>query len=770
MSRFIGIFSLFGIRSLKNVFQSSGPVSEELALFAWGRNSYGQLGLGNSGMVTTSSPTQVGTDTSWSFVSADPFGSTTALKNNGTLWAWGLNRTGQLGNGTTTDLSSPVQIGSDTTWSFVDGGYTVLALKTNGTLWGWGRNGNGQIGVSDTSNRSSPVQIGTSTDWAKISSNGSDIITIPFGVSMAIKNNGSLWSWGNNALGQLGQGNNTYLSSPVQVGTDTNWQAVGGNGAFTVALKNTGTIWSCGWNAYGQLGDGTTTNRNSFVQIGTGSTGDWVSIKAGTSLFIPGPHTVALKSNGTLWSWGRNTQGQLGLGNTTNRSSPVQIGVDTDWKYVFASSSQTLAIKSNGTLWGWGRNSYGEFLKGDTTGRSSPVQIGTSTSWRGATGQFSGDRHIIALLPATSGPTIPALTLFAWGNGAYGRLGGGNTTTRSSPVQIGTDNDWLTANAGHYSSLALKNNGSMWSWGKNIGGQLGLNDTTYRSSPVQVGGLTDWTFASTSRYHAFAIKSTGSLWAWGVNFNGRLGDSTTTFRSSPVQIGTDTDWFRAFGGDSHSIALKTNGTMWAWGANTQGVLGMGGGTRNSPVQIGSSTDWSSIAVGGYSNLAIKANGTLWGWGYDYYGKFGGSSATSIVSSPIQIGSSSDWVMASTSRSFGSTRWRSVGLAIKTNGTLWGWGGGHYGKLGTGNTTNRSSPVQIGADTDWSFVRCGEDHNIAIKTNGTVWTWGRNNLGQLGLNDSTNRSSPVQIGSLASWSNSEFRISAGKQHNIVLNES
>jgi alpha-tubulin suppressor-like RCC1 family protein len=366
-------------------------------LFAWGRNTYGQLGLENT-TTPVSSPVQVGTLTDWSTVSAAPFGMSGALKTDGSLWSWGRNNTGQLGHGDTTNKSSPVQIGTGTNWSVVDMGYTPLALKTDGTLWAWGRNTNGSIGTGNTSPNSSPVQVGTNTDWAKISSNGSDSITIPFQISCAIKTNGTLWTWGNNSVGALGHGNTTYLSSPVQVGTDTNWAEVDGNGISTIARKTNNTIWSWGFNSYGQLGQGNTTGLSSPVQIGSGT--DWASVNCSTSMFFH-PHMVAVKTNGTLWTWGRNSFGQLGQGNTTNRSSPVQVGTDTDWEWAIAANRHTIAAKTNGTLWGWGLDNYGVFLDNTPTYQfSSPVQIGTLTTWSGLGNnrRFSADMHIMALL------------------------------------------------------------------------------------------------------------------------------------------------------------------------------------------------------------------------------------------------------------------------------------------------------------------------------------------------------------------------------------
>ena len=332
-------------------------------LYIWGDNSQGQLGLGNT--TNYSSPKQVGGP--WFSVSGGN-SQTLATKTNGTLWSWGNNNFGQLGLGNTTNYSSPKQVGALTTWlNIAAGQYHTLATKTDGTLWAWGRNDSGQLGLGNTTYAfSSPVQVGALTTWSKITG------SISF--SLAIKTDGTLWSWGANASGQLGLGNITNRSSPVQVGALTTWSNVSANAYFFIASKTDGTLWSCGANGSGQLGLGDITNRSSPVQVGALTT--WSSIAAGNA------YGLAIKTGGTLWSWGGNGSGQLGLGDITNRSSPVQVGALTTWSKVSASTTpHSLSIKTDGTLWSWGANNDGQLGLGNTTYRSSPNQVGALTTW-----------------------------------------------------------------------------------------------------------------------------------------------------------------------------------------------------------------------------------------------------------------------------------------------------------------------------------------------------------------------------------------------------
>ena len=346
-------------------------------------------------------------------------------------------------------------------------------------------------------------------------------------------------------------------------------------------------LFAFGFNNYGQLGLGDADSRSSPVQVGTLS--DW-SQATGFEY-----SSSAIKDNGTLWAWGKNASGQLGLGDTDLRSSPVQVGTLSDWSQVAGGSSGfVLAIKNDGTLWAWGYNSDGELGLGDTVNRSSPVQVGALTDWSQV---IAGYYHSLAV--KNDG------TLWAWGKNNYGQLGLGDTDSRSSPVQVGTLSDWSQVAAGYYHSLALKNDGTLWAWGYNTHGELGLGDTVNRSSPVQVGALTDWSQAVAGYLHSFALKNDGTLWTWGSNNSGQLGLGDTVNRSSPVQVGALTDWSQATASVYASLAVKSDGTLWSWGYNNYGELGLGDtNDRSSPVQVGSLAGWSQAAGHSYSSLVL----------------------------------------------------------------------------------------------------------------------------------------------------------------------
>ncbi|RZK47022.1 MAG: T9SS type A sorting domain-containing protein, partial [Hymenobacter sp.] len=268
----------------------------------WGAGGNGQLGTGN----TTSQPlpTQAGTVASWSSLAA---GSThaLALRQNGTLWAWGGNYNSQVGNGATaTAQPTPVQLGTATWLSISAGNSFSLAVRQDGTLWGWGSNDQGQLGLGTTASpQKTPTQIGTVTTWKSVSGGGSH--------TLAVRQDGTLWAWGYNGLGQLGTGNTTSLTVPTQIGTATNWQSVAAGSYHSLAVKTDGTLWAWGENDLGELGI------NSYLavqptptQVGTAT--NWQSVAVGAT------HTAAVRADGSLWTWGDNVYGQLGYGSSAN--------------------------------------------------------------------------------------------------------------------------------------------------------------------------------------------------------------------------------------------------------------------------------------------------------------------------------------------------------------------------------------------------------------------------------------------------------------------
>jgi alpha-tubulin suppressor-like RCC1 family protein len=278
-------------------------------------------------------------------------------------------------------------------------------------------------------------------------------------------------------------------------------------------------------------------------------------------------HIVALKTDGTLWTWGSNNAGQLGDNTTINKNVPTQIGTANNWKSVSAGEEFSAAIKSDGTLWTWGNNAQGELGNGTTVNKLIPTQVGTATNWAFIS---AGAQHIIA--KKTDG------TLWIWGALSIHLDGDGEPIVDASstiPTEIGTGFNWTTSqvSAGGFHNLALKPDGSLWAWGNNLFYQLGNGNTTSSNTITQIGTDVDWQSVATGTGTSFAIKTSGKLYGWGFNDDGRVGDGTTIHKSSPTQVGTDTNWKSVEGGNTQTIGLKTNGDVYAWGDNSSGQLG-----------------------------------------------------------------------------------------------------------------------------------------------------------------------------------------------------
>jgi alpha-tubulin suppressor-like RCC1 family protein len=366
------------------------------------------------------------------------------------------------------------------------------------------------------------------------------------------------------------------------------------------------SVQSWGRNNNGSLGDGTTTDRSSPGTVAGGGV-NWKQVASGTYAFQPQTHSAGIKTDGTLWTWGLNGNGQLGTGNTTARSSPgTTAGGGTNWKQVTCGQLISAAVKTDGTLWTWGMNSgtnAGTLGDGTTTDRSSPgTTAGGGTNWK----QVSAAGVSMAAIK-TDG------TLWTWGYNAQGQLGDGTTSARSSPVTTaGGGTNWKQVSNNFSAGAAIKTDGTLWIWGQNGAGQLGDGTNTNRSSPVTTaGGGTNWKRVAFELgiEHSAAIKTDGTLWTWGNNANGRLGDGTTTGRNSPVTTaGGGTNWKQVTCGYYHTVAIKTDGTLWTWGVNNFGQLGDGTTTsKSSPVMvIGNVTNWKQVSSS-ISTLAVAQN-------------------------------------------------------------------------------------------------------------------------------------------------------------------
>jgi alpha-tubulin suppressor-like RCC1 family protein len=438
---------------------------------------------------------------------------------------------------------------------------------------------------------------------------------------------------------------------------------------------------------------------------------------------------MRLDNTGALYAMGYNTNGELGVNDVIARSSPVQVSallqqdplqIAGSWSQVATSGfvQHTAAIRTDGSLWVWGRNDYGQLGQNDTVVRKSPIQVMTGTSFTTVTtgtGNTDGVAYTIALTTDNR--------LFAWGAGQNGVLGTSDTINRSSPTQIGSAYVWAKLYGGGNASMAKTITGELFAWGLNTYGSIFSNDTVSRSSPVQittlgasglqatsspiqVGANSNWATVSAGEINSTGLTTSGTLFVWGSGITGANGDSTTVARSSPVQL-TSLSYSQVAAGSSYFVTIVDNAPyfgkrMLATGYNAQGQLGintvvassnlvgvstMMASNASSPVQVGSSgvnyrsspvqigTDsWYEMAAGGNHSLGINSSGSLFGWGYNQNGQVG-DSTTINKSSPVQISSTTAWVDVEAGYNYS--------VVENSDGSIYTFGNNSDGQLGDG---------------------------------------------------------------------------------------
>lgn len=579
-------------------------------LWAWGRNNEGQLGDGTYTQRIIKA--QIGTDSSWvSVVTGESH--TLALRSDGTLWAWGSNVYGQLGDGSLVNRNAPVQIGSEHNWTAISAGRAhSLALKADGSLWAWGYNEFGQCGFLTTTYSKVPLRVGIDNNWVKISAG--------YQYSLGLKANGSLWSWGQNSAFSLGNGISGNKNSPEQIGIGSKWKCMSAGKNHGAAIKSNGTLWLWGTNLNGELASATYIEMPIPTQFGTEN--NWVNVSLGTG------HTMVEKADGTVWTWGRGDYGQTGNGTISNQTSPLLISTSKNtWLTTSLGQNHTLGLKTDGSLWAWGHNSSGQLGIANWVDKSQPLKVDSSNDWVNVA---AGGNHSLAI--KANG------TLWVWGQNSYGELGVGNSVASNIPIQVGTDDKWASIACGDYNNMAIKADGTLWAWGYNSSGQLGDSSVINKTLPIQIGSDSNWVSVSVGVSHTIGLKANGTIFVWGNNSFNQLGNGSSNNNLIPTQIASNLNWISISAGDYYNLALKADGTLWGWGFNSNGQLGLSDSTnRNIPTLIGTDNKWILISSGGYHNLALKANGAVYTWGFNGNGELGlGNNFNKYVPTKVSI--------------------------------------------------------------------------------------------------------------------------------------
>ena len=536
-------------------------------------------------------------------------GSTTcALTSSSAAYCWGSNYYGQLGNGTTTNSNRPVAVTMPTGVTFsaiAVGVYQSCALSTTGSAYCWGANSAGELGTGTTTASNVPMAVtmpagvtftaivaanslscalattgtvycwgiaphGTSYTPLAVNMQGVSVTTIAAGWSniCALTASGAAYCWGFNTVGQIGDGTTTYRSNPVAVTrpSGVSFKAISSGSDHTCAITTTNTAYCWGKNSNGSLGNGTTTNSTTPVAVTMPTGVSFTSIKVGYIF------TCALTTTGTAYCWGYSNNGQLGNGTTNSSTTPVAVTMPTGVSFSAISNgwNVTCALATTGTAYCWGENQGGQLGVCDSLIHNVPTLVGfaycppsTSTPTQTSTRTSTPTRTATVTRTSTRTNTLTNT----------------RTSTRTATLVPGS-NPWgnFTAiTAGYSASCALNSAGKAYCWGSNQSGALGNGTTTNSNAPVAVTMPTGVTFASIGAgvMHSCALTTTGTVYCWGYNYDGKLGNGTTTDSSIPVAVTMpDGVTFTALSvGQYHNCALATTGAAYCWGSSVTMQLG-----------------------------------------------------------------------------------------------------------------------------------------------------------------------------------------------------
>ncbi|WP_316413015.1 RCC1 domain-containing protein [Mesoterricola silvestris] len=636
------------------------------------------------------------------------------VKSDGTVWTWGRNDQGQLGDGTALNHELPAMVpGLSGVAGIAAGARHLLALKADGTVWAWGVD---YLGSASFDTHAAPFQVPGLTGVVDVAGGGD--------FSLALRSDGTVWSWGANFYGEVGSGAQAPQLAPVQVPGLSGVVAVSAGSYHGLALKADGTVWAWGSNVYGELGDGTSTSRSAPAQVpGLGG----VVAVAGIDPF----GSMALKSDGTVWVWGYGISGKFGDGGAFAGTVPAPFAGLQGVTSLAGGFGHTVFAKGDGSVWVAGDNSQSQCAV--QAGQGSVIPLSAMAGLPACVAVAAGHRHSLAL--GQDG------TLWAWGDNEAGLLGDGVPVARmtAAPSAFGP---WALIQGAGKKTLALRADGSAWGWGWNLGAELGDGTSLDRSQPVRVQSPLKVTAVSGRTKGTLILREDGSVWRLG--FNPDPGHQVTAMDTLAGSVGIAA-------GDHHYLALKADGTVWAWGTSYYGELGDGANTaREVPVQVSGLTGITQVAAAGDASYALKSDGTAWTWGRSYF--FDG---TPEHLTPVPVAGLSQVVALAPGD--GNC------LALKADGSLWAWGSNWNGELGDGTTHWQYPPVQVPGLGPVRAIASGDAHSLALGTDGTVWAWGRNAEGQLGDGTVTPRRSPGQVQGLAGIT----AISAGAHHSLAL---
>ncbi len=697
------------------------------------------------------------------------FGHTLVIKEDRSVYAWGWNNQGQLGDGTTEDRDAAIPVtGLADIVAIAAGDDHSLALAADGTLWAWGGNDYGQLGTLGSAKESRPIEVRSIGPVRAIAAGEN--------FSVVLRRDGTVMSWGSDDRGQLGTGGRAAAGAPAVIAGLNDVIAVSAGGNYGAALREDGTVWTWGANDRGQLGNGTTADRPRPAPV--------EGLSGITAIACGYEHALAVRNDGTLLAWGANSSGQLGDGSTQDRRRPVVVQGAGDVAAVAAGHEHSAAVLKNGKVMGWGANLHYELLK---PFRPTAVKAEPLPFLDGAVMITSGGYHLTTILGDG--------TVRSWGANSFGQLGNQRRAYARLPVQALVLNRRATVAkkqasplapaqkeesivqcaGGMAHTLALRADGTVWAWGGNFRGELGDGTRrTIRPVPQSVPDIAEVIAVAAGNRYSLALREDGTVWAWGDNEMRQLGDGTKAqSRKEPVQVAGLSDITAIAAGGTFSIAAKRDGTVWMWGfALLTGGAGNAAAAPLAPVAVRELNNVSSFAVGSGHILALGADGLVRAYGRNEFGQLGdgtmlqrlGFVPVAGLSEVVAVGAGTKYSVAlrkdgtvwmwglirmPTSQNYfaacnaAPTKVEAIGdvvaiaagedhaLFLRKDGTVWGWGSGRQFQLGNKVAAWTDQPVPIFGLENVTKIFAGRNHSLALKKDGTLWSWGYNDCGQLG---------------------------------------
>ncbi|MFA7239572.1 MAG: hypothetical protein WC091_05615 [Sulfuricellaceae bacterium] len=650
------------------------------------------------------------------------------LKADGSVWAFGENASGRLGDGTETGRAYPVRVvGLDNAVQVVAGYYHSVALKADGTVYCWGENLSGQLGLGDVAPRLKPAQVMLPAKATLIAAGEAHTV--------AVLEDGSVWAWGDNRSGQVGNGAGEMQSVPLKVGglPPVGPLLVAAGSGHTLTLTRGHTLWGWGDNADNQISAGMARTLAEGTKLNP-------DMEAFATIAAAGQGSVAADSQGRVFAWGN---GKYAL----PRASQVD-GLPAIRQVAVSAVGTYLALDREGGVWIWGSDYGGLLGLGANGNAKKPVKHPTLPKVVSA-----------ALGPYHVGVINEDGAVYLWGEGRRGQLGDGEALTRLTPQPLGAFGAVAYAVAGAGRTLVLTRSGGALGAGDSSHRELGTADK-HNPLPLSVGADQKvWRGAALGGLHTLLLDDAGSAYALGDNGFGQLGATPVAPGGMVAVPGLPpVAQLAAGGGGAFSLALTRDGEVWAWGDSSAGQLARENtNTPGAPARIAGLSKVAAVATGSLHGVALLEDGTVRAWGDNTLGQLGDRTVTRRFD-PVTVGGLSD--VAGIAGGYFHT------LAWKRDGTVWAWGHNADGQLGDGTRVSRNNgAIPVPGLQKIISVAVGSGHSLALDSEGHVYAWGNNRQGQLGIGDMDTRLTPTLIGRYPGAKG----VAAGAWHSLLILE-